>query len=360
MAFVCFGVGVMVGRYQVPPYGVIRDVTKAVRFLLGVRSLGTNGDNEVLRFGFRNAMIPTQRYPAVRTIEALSERLNGLLVPVAPLESIASGVRLGSSTRDSLGLHLEFGVRGKRLVADAYVEMARTTSPDCAALVVPGSGLDEGSRIVQRLPYDYHGPVLDWITPRCDAYVFVKPNEDYAAIHDGQRRLTNKFVVAYLLNGGGSYSLTYVTQLIALTKSLQASYARVALIGLSQGAHAALLAGIATAPTSVLVASGYSVLYDRVEYADLDQLMIPGLTRLYGADSLAAKMARQPTAFAFTFGTEDEGPIRFDARSELTCARFRAVANVRCLIAPIRHEFVRAEVERALGSGGSGVRAAPR
>ena len=117
----------------------------------------------------------------------------------------------------------------------------------------------------------------------CDVYVFVKPNEDFAAIHDGKRKLDYAGISTYLLNKGGSYSAHYVANSIALEKYLQSKYARTVVLGLSQGGDAALLNALQTRPTAAVVASGFSVLDEVLSWANSEQIIVPGYYRGFNA-----------------------------------------------------------------------------
>ena len=112
-----------------------------------------------------------------------------------------------------------------------------------AALIIPGSGINQSSRIYGNDPSNYHFGIMEALGSSFNKYVLIKPNEDCLAFHNGRQKLNNGFIINWLLDHEAFYSAHYITSSLAITKFLQDKYDKVVVAGLSQGGAAALLIG---------------------------------------------------------------------------------------------------------------------
>jgi hypothetical protein len=202
----------------------------------------------------------------------------------------------------------------------------------CAALIIPGSDRNQASKIFRKDFTNYQGNITGITEKYCDTFVFVKPNEDFLAIHDGKNRLSYDFYVNYLLNNDGSYSATYIAHSLAITKYLKKRYGKVFVFGLSQGGHAALLNAVQSKPTAAVVASGYTLLYEKLRMSGYGQIVIPGLVADFGPEKLFSIIKNSDTRYLFTFGKGDEGVCRIEAEEGYVCDFFEPLSNVSCQV----------------------------
>jgi hypothetical protein len=311
------------------------------------RPLPYQRDREFLSFAFVEPMLPDQVYPPSSTLAEVSARVNGYYLDVGRFPTAYADLELGAA--ETRGDMLLLGYRlGAEYTAHAYI--ARRASPEasCAALVIPGSGHDEGSAVFRRDPDDPHFDIVGLTREHCDTFVFVKPNEDFAAIHDGRRKLSYAAISTYLLNKGGSYSAHYVANSLALEKYLQSKYAQTVVLGLSQGGDAALLNALQSRPTGAVVASGYSVLDEVLSWANAEQIIIPGYYRGFN-EKVRTGIAASPSRFLFTYGRGERSTFKIEAEERDTCRALASLPNVTCAVHAGAHVFPADVVRGFLG-----------
>jgi hypothetical protein len=306
-------------------------------------------DRELLSLAFVEPMIAEQAYPPSTTLAEVSARVNAYLLDVARFPTAFADLEVGSLERRGAMALLSYRL-GAEYTAHAYLARATVPEASCGALVIPGSGHDVGSAVLARDPEDAHFDVVGLALEQgCDVYVFVKPNEDFAAIHDGRRKLSYAAVSTYLLNKGGSYSAHYVANTLALEKYLQSRYARTVVLGLSQGGEAALLNAIQSRPTAAVVSSGYSVIDETLAWANAEQIIIPGYYRGFN-EKVRSALALSPTRFLFTYGRGEVGTYRIEAEDRDTCRALSALAGVTCAVHPGKHVFPADEIRGFLAT----------
>lgn len=172
--------------------------------------------------------------------------------------------------------------------------------------------------------------------------MLIKPNEGLRAVHDGERRLSDEFIINWHLNRGGSYSASYLLEAIALHLYLQEHAERVVLAGLSQGGQAALITALlGPEPDALVISSGYSVLSysstsPTAEWAGHNQIIVPGIAPLLAPERLAEELTF-PTLF--TYGREERGVYRVEAEERLTCRALEDVEDIACVVHDDGHSF---------------------
>jgi len=316
-------------------------------------SLSPALEQEILRPAFVDALTGgTPILPAVTNLTQLKARLDELLISphgftnayedLSIQEAVYERMLYGSTT-ERCRVDFTFG---KRLSAHAYVKRAErgSESPRLAILLIPGSGFNQSSAIARMDRLNYHGAILGEIAPYGDAYVLVKPNEDFLAIHNGTNKLSYNFIYTGLIDQGGTYSGLYLIQALALCKHLQAQYDGLVIMGLSQGGAAALLVALQARPTGAMVASGYSILLQQIQWAGSNQIMIPNIDVWYARDRIRDLMLLSRTQFLFTWGRAETNYYKIEAETGLTSAYFKSVPNYQSAVHPAGHEFSFTEV----------------
>ena len=230
----------------------------------------------------------------------------------------------------------------------AYRLPASAGAADTAILIIPGSGLNESSKIAYGDTDDYHGDIAALARTCGEVFVLVKPNEDFLAIHDGTRKLDYIFITNHLLNRGLSYSAQYLCDALAVTKYLQTRYRRVYVVGLSQGGTAALYVALQAQPAGAIVASGYSVTSEVVDPAGPNQIIVPGIAALYDPPSIRRRIGELTTRFLFSYGTGEPGSYRVEAVEGPTAKFMEGLDNVTFVVHPGGHAFPREAVREFL------------
>jgi hypothetical protein len=176
---------------------------------------------------------------------------------------------------------------------------------------------------------NYHDGLYDVVKKYGDVYVYIKPNEDIRAIHNGRHKLDYNFIINTLISHGGSYSAYYIVETMAITKFLQQKYKQVVLVGVSQGGAAASLNGFQSWPSAVLCISGgyypsQSYVLDTSPY----NIMIPGLSDSFNASSIPDLIRNHQTRWLFTLGNIDIGGFRVLSEENILSKYFQDIHQV--------------------------------
>lgn len=344
-----FAFGVGVGVYRWPPYAALQ--TAHQRLDRKAPVVPYDRERESLAGAFSDSLVPGQIYPPSTTVAAVSDRVSELFLDFASFGTAYANVAIRTPSRtDQRTLRLTYQL-GRTYTALAYFVPGPQGrdgghSP-CAVLIIPGSGRNQSSMILEHEP-SYGN--IDRVAARyCDTFVFIKPNEDIAAIHDGTKKLSFHAITNYLLNKGGSYSARYIADTLAITKYLQQEYAKTIVAGLSQGGSAALLNALQSKPAAAIVASGYSVLDSTISLANDDQIAIPGVYRDF-EKTLASAVKASPTRYLFTYGKQEVGSYKIEAEEGPTCRLLQPAPNVVCRAHDGGHMFPEQVVDEFLSA----------
>jgi len=305
-------------------------------------------NREIFQHAFKKRMLEYQLYPPVASLEEVSEHLNSMYLPVESFYGAYEALQLIGDNRTGKTFRVDYKLADRNYSAYSYRRDAATGSAErsCAALIIPGSGKNQSTAIFNKDTANYHGDILNVVEPKCDSYVLVKPNEDFLAIHDGKRKLSYDFILRYLLNKGGSYSAHYLAGSLAITKYLKKTYDQVYVVGLSQGGEASLFNALQSRPTAAVVASGFSLFTEEVDWAGFKQLIIHGLRRKYDNERIYQEIERSPTRYLFTYGRRETGTYRIEAEEKLVCNQFGSLVNVECFVHDGGHSFANEKVRR--------------
>lgn len=227
---------------------------------------------------------------------------------------------------------------------EAYTYVAKSLvepEADTAYLIIPGSGINEAGKIFYADDTDYHCCLRNKIDKGADVYVYVKPNNDFLAVHHQGKVLDGKVALfPQLLMMGGSYSTRYLVDAIALAKHLKGKYRKLVIAGLSQGGNAALMIALQVEPDVAIIASGYSVLNSGPVYvAGINQIVIPGFLDVYTPEYIANVMGQQSTQYMFTFGEAEAGIYGYESVEKVTEKSFNKIKNIQFYYHPDAHVF---------------------
>ena len=303
------------------------------------------GEQELLQFAFTDPLIPgTQIHPPITSLEGIYEANKSLMLPVKQFFEaydhldVLDAALLVLDQGATHVLKVTYKLAGTRYDTYAYAVGAPTAGSG-AALVIPGSGLNQSSAIYKNDPTNYHFGIIEALGKTLEKFILIKPNEDCLAFHDGQAKFNEDFFLNWLLGMGASYSAHYITNSLALTKYLQQHYDKVVVAGLSQGGAATLLNALQSRPQVAIIASGFSVVNAWVKWAGYNQILIPGLQQRWTNEAMRARMQGLPTRFLFTYGQEETATYKMEAYERLTCRYFSALPNVECGIHEDGHIF---------------------
>ncbi len=307
---------------------------------------------ELLRFAFVDGLIDEQQiYPPSETFEQIHKRINEMFLEASLFKNAYSDLEILEGSLEGDVFKLDYRL-GKTYTAYSYFQKSKAppSNVTCACLIIPGSGKNQSSTIFRKDLSNYHGNVLEITEKYGDTFIFIKPNEDILAIHDGKNKLDYAFITPYLLNYGSSYSAHYIANSIAFIKYLQSQYDEVFILGLSQGGAAALLNALQSEPTAAVVASGFSVMTKTISWSGFHQIIIPGLYVDVSFDNLYSMLKDSSTQYLFTYGKQEKGTYKIEADKGYSCRFLQGLDNVKCVIHDEGHMFPQDLVEDFLSS----------
>jgi len=304
--------------------------------------------------GFNGEMVPSRMVnPACQDISEAYNQVKDLLIPCQDYWTAYENLRLIASGRADERLRVDFTLADKRHQAWTYdlPQSAAGGRTSCAALIIPGTGPNQGFRIVRADPTNYHREIAKTVSHYCDTFILVKPNEDFRAIHNKKNKLDESWMISQMINMGGSYSVTYLAESLAVMKQLRSEYDEVFVLGLSQGGLAALLSGIQSRPTGMFVASGYTVLSQKLAYWwGSDQILIPGLEDRLTPENVRRELSLSKTRTVFSWGKKDAPLYAIDARLRATARLLGSIKGVEYFIHEGKHQFPQDKVRSFLAS----------
>jgi hypothetical protein len=290
-----------------------------------------------------------QMYPAVTGVDDVTERVDEIFMPAslfpnayAELVNLSHSYEpLGTSQGAPTVLSLTYEIGGQRYTAHAYFIQAADSSTSNAALIIPGSGTNQSSAIYSNDPKNYHYNIRELTERHWNTYVYVKPNEDFLAVHNGVKKLSQEYIIRPHLNAGGSYSCRYLADTMAIVKYMKSAYDKTVVLGLSQGGEAALYNSLQSHPDGTVVSSGYSVLWERLGDGGIGQIIIPGMKEIYGNQRVHEEIGNSNTKYLFTWGRQEQGVYGAEAEVECTAGFFSDLPNVTCEVHGGGHMFPR-------------------
>ncbi|MDG2989974.1 hypothetical protein L3556_03355 [Candidatus Synechococcus calcipolaris G9] len=314
---------------------------------------------EILQYAFTDEIIDTEMlYASIMTFDDIQSFNSSIFINVDNFESAYKNLTILNINHRMLDqgktplLEIKFSLENQTYYAYAYGEISKHCGDrPVASLIIPGSGLNQSSAIYHQDQENYHYGIIESLDSiDGDTFVFIKPNEDGLAWHNGEYKLNNDFIINYHLNRGSSYSASYIVQSLAIMKYLNECYETTIVAGLSQGGGATLLNALQSRPDIAIVASGHSVLMNQFEWSGHNQIIIP--TGVYGRvtdpDLITQKLRVLPTQFLFTYGKDEIGLFKIEAEEEVTCQLLYTLENVTCLIHGDGHIFPQIEIKEFL------------
>ena len=293
-------------------------------------------EQEIFKHAFSDPIIENEMlYPALTTLDDIYEHNATLLMPVDHFFTAYDDLQLESAESLVLDsgatqlLHVTYTLGGATYHGYAYAPAAPQTDRP-ASLIIPGSGLNCSEPIYRKDPASYHDGIIDALGEGITNYVFIKPNEDCLAFHNGAGKVNVAFFVNWLLNNATSFSAAYIVSAMAITKYLQGRHENVVVAGLSQGGGAALLTALQSKPTAAVIASGFSVIMERIHWSGHNQIIIPGIGQAYSNENVREEIKTSSTQFLFTYGKQENVIYRIEAEERYSCAFLSSCANVRC------------------------------
>ncbi len=248
---------------------------------------------------------------------------------------------------DSL-FKVSFSIKKKRDESFAYFKRGKL-NPEVAILMIPGSMDNQSTAIYNGAP-NYHNEydnVFDLNAELGDSFLYIKPNEDILAIHNGINKLSQSALVPTLINNGKSYTANYFIQIVALIKALKLKYSQVIVVGLSQGGFASLMVSLLSKPDAVVVASGYSILFHELFYATMNQPIFSNLMTYFSKEFIKRGIAQSKTKYLFSWEDSENPVYGYENKSLETFSYLRDTGKVEYYNLNRGHTFPPGDILRA-------------
>lgn len=260
------------------------------------------------------------------------------------ISNIYDNVVFNKVTYKGNTLKLNYSIDGK--IDSLYSYFKINEEFNNASLIIPGSGINQSSAIYYKKSVfdNYQCNIDDMLSRFGSVFVYIKPNEDILAIHNGTLKIDENSYVNYLLNNGYSFSEYYIGQTIVLGKYLKSKYSTTTVAGLSQGGLATLINTIYLEPDFSIVSSGYSILMDTPYASNHRQIIIPSYRKTFNSDSIIKYIKELKTKFLFTYGKKEAGIYGDESLNQLTKLFFSELNNVEVQIHNDGHIFPRKEI----------------
>lgn len=285
-------------------------------------------------------------YSPIKNKKKLDEKIN-VFKGFSTTENLYQDISIIKGSMKSNYVEVIYSYKNKKDTLYAYLKKSLLKNSKKAMHIIPGSGLNQSSEILYKnsILDNYQSTIDDLVYEYGDCYIFIKPNEDILALHNGSKKISEIQFVNYLLNNSSSYSGYYITQTVALSKYLKEKYEELNLFGLSQGGQAALINAIESKPEKAIISSGYSVLMDSSYPSNLRQIIIPGFHIKYSSDSIYNFIKKSRTSFLFTYGKKEVDIYRREAHLDITKKKFKNLDNVQVVKHPEGHVYPLKEIK---------------
>ena len=182
-----------------------------------------------------------------------------------------------------------------------------------AFLILPGSGVNQGTPVANYDTTNYHNSVCN-IAKKCnnygDVFTFVRPADDFTAlwINNGSniQKINYNSLTYYTNMYNINWAANCMIQITALTKYLKSKYKKVVVLGLSSGAWGATYSSLESEPDATNAASGFSILFHGLIWQNNpSQFYYDGLFADFPLDSIKKTIERQKTEYLFSYGSND-------------------------------------------------------
>jgi hypothetical protein len=362
---IIFSYGVIVGYYKIFPYNILQSIKHNFLNVSSNQFVIINQltlDEQFQKYAFTKQLKKTKLageliYPALRTIDDLYHRNNEIFVNKELFHNAYKNIEIGVIEtyyeKSNLPIvKVNYKLNNKKYEAFAYGKVLKEcgNTDVLSALIIPGSGDNQSSDIFLNEKNNYHYGIINALDDVSNILVQIKPNHDARNWHNGSGRYLNEnFIYNWHIMMGGSYSISYLVEAMALTKYIKSCSHKSIVAGLSQGGAATLYVALQSSPDFAIVSSGFSILSKKINWADFDQLMgIPGSEVLATSNGFIDAIRNSSTKYIFTWGKKDEMYYRSEAVNRHTAILLNNHVNFHGVSHEEGHIFPSIEIKKFL------------
>lgn len=350
--------GIKIGQYQNAWILLIKEETilNFKKFLKKESKNDQGKEDGLLAYAFTDpAEEKSFLYPPLKKLSDIRNANNKIFMQSKNFSIAYSSLKIISAEQinrkngEQPVVEIKFIYQNREYSSFAYGKISSSQiKSQCASLILPGSGLNQSYKITKKDSKNYQYGIWEALQESGgNIFIFIKPNEDFLAWHNGSnKKLNGNFIWNWHMNRGGSYSVSYLVQVMAFMKWMKKTYEATILCGLSQGGTAVLLAGLQAEPTLAIVCSGYSIINREAEFSGPDQIVgIPSLFELYEPKIIKKELEHSSTKWFFSWGLEDQDIYKIEAHGRKTSEVLKTIENVTICIHKKNHIYPSNEIK---------------
>jgi hypothetical protein len=336
-----YGYGFLTGAFQVFPHDYILAFKKAVvpsgsmldsiirynvRGERDDRKLYDEPDAVFLEGNFVYPIIQNvpQLYPPIRNIKDISDQLDAMGLRTIPWDLYYGAydkLEAGKIVEghDPTTVTLDLGIENYKLTSHAYKIPAKDKTSDCAMLYMPGTGHNASTDILMGDPV-YYKDSAAVASEYCDVYIYVRPLEDYRALHNGAFKARENYMYGDEILHGSNHTTVYLLEALGLAKALRRDYQHYGIVGLSLGGLTGFYLSLDAEPDFAVIASGWAVTNLEFTTAVISQILIENWHKVYSLPIIRESLSKTHTHFLFTYSLNEKSNYEYEAKSGKTCA----------------------------------------
>lgn len=327
-----------------------------IPFLIGKTSAQTNPNPilfdpqislHIFPYIFTHELTPNQVHPPISNISEFKKRISQFDLGTADLFKVTKTAKvLNTETISDSIFNLTFQYNQKVYGSYSFFIPGEVSEDSVAFLIIPGSNDNQSTEIYNNSSLGYHKDIASKASKYGDTYIYIKPNQDILALYNNGRKLSETGFIPYLINYNFSYPAYYLSQCAVLASHLKKKYKKVVIIGCSQGGYGSLLVSLITKPKGSVVSSGFSILFQDIFWAGLDQVISSDISNLISNDVIYDSIINSPTKYFFSYGNQEIAYYYLEATKGYTKSFFEPLKNVTFYSGNFGHTFPQPATEK--------------
>lgn len=191
-----FGIGSIYGycfhKYNIFP----RNQINKIRLFFSERGAFSSGPKDrFMRTLFTEKLYEgTKIKREIKDYTDLAKVIDSIIIPLYYDYSLYDSIKIFGTENFNLDgyevLRVKFSLFGRNYNSYCYQHLVGKSKGDTCLFIIPGSNPNQSSQIISENPENYHYGLYTELKNRFDSYVYVKPNEDFLAWHDGKKKVS--------------------------------------------------------------------------------------------------------------------------------------------------------------------------
>ena len=343
--------GIAIGHYKLFPFDILYLVKNKVH--------KENNKSPLYEVFTEEVSNEELIYPSLLNLNDVYIYNKKILIPKGLYSQAYKNIKLGQIEEINMASNIEilkinFLLDKKKYSAFAYGKKIKQceNQNNSTALIIPGSGHNQSFKIYKNDPSNYHYGYHEALKEGGvdNILIQIKPNNDARAWHNGfGKKVSDNFIFSWQIRMGGSFSISYLIEAMAIVKYIQSCKNKSVVMGLSQGGEAALYVALQASPTYAIISSGYSLQGEYWIPAGFDQLLgIPDSEKIAKKEKFINFISNSPTNYFFSWGDNEGLYYGTDAKNQFTKEILDTIDNATGIIHSKGHRFPVTEIQNFL------------